>query len=95
MRFLLPEPTRARSPRGMASVAYYRAEAERCRALAQEVIDPAAAIRWTRIANDYENLAISLEAAPEPVPPRTMHVPMQQQPVQQQQQKKAEPDDKE
>ena len=48
-----------------------------------------------RIARDYENLAKSLEAAPEPVPPPVMHTPMQQQPVQQQQQKKAEPDDKE
>jgi hypothetical protein len=79
----------------MVSVAYYRAEAERCRALARATHDPAAATRWTRIANDYENLAISLEAAPEAALPTAVHVPMQQQPVQQQQQKKAEPDDKE
>jgi hypothetical protein len=78
----------------MVSVAYYRAEAERCRTLARAAHDPVVATRWTRIANDYENLAISLEAAPEPAPPPVMHVPMQQQPVQQQQQKKAEPDDK-
>jgi len=78
----------------MVSVVYYRAEAERCRALAKASNDPAAAIRWTRIANDYENLAISLEAAPGPLPPPPMYVPMQQQPVQQQQ-TKAEPEDKE
>ena len=72
---------------GMASVAYYRAEAERCRALAAGAHDPEAATRWLRIAKDYENLASSLEAAPESVPPPAMHVPMQQQPVQQQQTK--------
>jgi hypothetical protein len=70
----------------MASVAYYRAEAERCRALAAGTHDAEAATRWLRIARDYENLAKSLEAAPESVPPPVMHVPMQQQqPVQQQQ----------
>jgi hypothetical protein len=78
----------------MASVAYYRAEAERCRTLAAGTADPAAAARWTRIAQDYENLANSLEAAPESLPPPSViHVPMQQQPLQQQQ-SKTEPDDK-
>src|SRR5690349_4995530 len=69
----------------MVSVAYYRAEAERCRALAASTHDPEAAARWRRIAQDYENLAKSLEAAPESAPPPIMHIPMQQQPVQQQQ----------
>lgn len=78
----------------MVSVAYYRAEAERCRALAAGTRDNAVAARWYRIAQDYENLANSLEAAPDTPPPPVMHVPMQQQPVQQQQ-AKTEPDDKE
>ena len=73
-------------PSTMVNVAYYRAEAERCRALALGSRDPATATRWTRIANDYENLAISLESAPD-------RLPMQQQPVQQQQSKR-EPEDK-
>jgi hypothetical protein len=77
----------------MVSVAYYRAEAQRCRELAASTSDAGAAARWMRIAQDYENLAKSLEAAPESVPPPVMHVPMQQQPVQQQQ-TKIEPDDK-
>jgi hypothetical protein len=69
----------------MVSVAYYRDEAERCRLLAAGTHDPDAAARWMRIAQDYEKLAKSLEAAPESVPPPVMRVPMQQQPVQQQQ----------
>ena len=78
----------------MASVAYYRTEAERCRALAAAATDPAAADRWRQIAQDYDNLANSLEAAPDSVPPPpVLHVPMQQQPVQQQQ-TKIEPEDK-
>jgi hypothetical protein len=71
----------------MVSVAYYRAEAERCRALAAGTHDPETAARWLRIAQDYENLAKSLEAAPESAPPPVIHVPMQQQPTQQQQTK--------
>jgi len=77
----------------MVSVDYYRAEAKRCRALAAGASDPTAAVRWLRIAKDYESLADSLEAAPEPVLPPAMHTPMQQQPVQQQQ-SKIDPDDK-
>ena len=72
----------------MVSVAYYRAEAKRCRALAEESKDGTAAARWLRIARDYDNLADSLEAAPESTPPPSIHVPMQQQPLQQQQSKK-------
>jgi len=79
----------------MASVAYYRTEAERCRTLAAAATDPSAAARWRRIAQDYENLANSLEAAPDSVPPPPVqHVPMQQQQPLQQQQTKIEPDDK-
>lgn len=71
----------------MVSVAYYRSEAERCRALALGASDPAAAARWTRIAQDYENLANSWESAAETAPSPVGHGPMQQQPVQQQQTK--------
>jgi hypothetical protein len=77
----------------MVSVAYYRAEAERCRKLADDSRDSEAAQRWRALARDYGALADDLAASPIPAPP-VMHVPMQQQPVQQQQQKKAEPEDK-
>ena len=73
---------------GMASVAYYRREAERARAAAENSQDAETVMRWLRIAKDYESLAKSLEA----LPPSTS-VPMQQQPIQQQQ-AKTEPDDK-
>jgi hypothetical protein len=76
----------------MASVAYYRREAERARAAAYKSQDAETVLRWLRIAKDYENLANSLEALPVTPPPST-RVPMQQQPVQQQQ-SKTEPDDK-
>ena len=76
----------------MASVAYYRREAERARAAAENSQDAETVLRWLRIAKDYENLAKSLEAVPE-TPPSSTRVPMQQQPVQQQQ-SKTEPDDK-
>jgi hypothetical protein len=62
--------------------------------LALAATDPAIAARWRRIADDYENPANSLEAAPDSVAPPPMHVSMQQQPVQQQQ-TKMEPDDNE
>jgi hypothetical protein len=76
----------------MASVAYYRREAERARAAAEKSQDAETVLRWLRLAKDYENLAKSLEAVPERPPP-FIRVPMQQQPVQQQQ-AKSEPDDK-
>jgi hypothetical protein len=70
---------------------FYRTEAARCRALALSTNDPVAAARWSRIASDYETLASSLEDAP--FSPPLIHVPIQQQPMQQQQ-AKTEPDDK-
>jgi hypothetical protein len=76
----------------MASIAYYRAEAERCQKLAEASKDPEAANRWRTLARDYRALADDLETSPSA--PLVQHVPMRQQPVQQQQ-KKAEPDDKE
>ena len=76
------------STRLMASVSYYRKEAERCRELAASSPDSDMGRRWRSLATDYEKLADALEATPAP-----MHLPMQQQPMQQQQ-SKAEPDDK-
>jgi hypothetical protein len=72
----------------MASAAYYREEAERCRKLAAASPDSVMAPRWRQLAAEYEQLADSL-AAPDPRPP-VQHLPMQQQEVQQQQ-TKAEP----
>jgi hypothetical protein len=70
----------------MASVAYYRHEAERCSKLADSSKDQEAAARWRALARDYNALADEFERA-QSVPPPMMHVPMQQQPVQQQQTK--------
>jgi hypothetical protein len=52
--------------------------------LAAETVDAAAASRWRQIAADYDKLAEALEAAPAS-PPAPVHIPMQQQPLQQQQ----------
>jgi hypothetical protein len=75
----------------MVSAGYYRAEAERCRKLAASSKDPEAAKRWRALARDYAALADDLEEISPPPP--AMHVPMQQQPIQQQQ-AKSEPEDK-
>jgi hypothetical protein len=46
----------------MRSAAYYRAEAERARASADNnKDDPKASARWLSIANGYEALAVKLE----------------------------------
>jgi hypothetical protein len=72
----------------MVSAAYYRKEAERCRALALATDDAEAALRWNRIADDYTALAeaVATEEAKEGAS-KLLHVPMQQgaQPIQQQQ----------
>ena len=73
----------------MASVIYYRKEAERCRELANGSPEAEAAKRWRVIATDYDNLADAFDAHPAPAT-RTM---MQLQPMQQQQ-SKSEPKDK-
>ena len=41
----------------MPSAAFYRREAERCRASAAAMHDAEAAVRWLRIAKDYDALA--------------------------------------
>jgi hypothetical protein len=76
----------------MVSVGFYRAEAERCRKLADSAKDLEAANRWRALARDYAALADELDQAP-PLP-TMVHVPLQQQPIQQQQ-TKTEPEDKE
>jgi hypothetical protein len=79
----------------MPSAAFYRKEAERCRAAAAETHDGAAAARWLRIAKDYDALADALAVDEQRLSP-TMRLPKQQhehpaqqheQPVQQQQTK--------
>lgn len=50
-------------------------------------------MRWNRIADDYQTLANAMQADGDKLAsPSMMHVPMQQQPVQQQQ-AKTEPED--
>jgi TorA maturation chaperone TorD len=73
----------------MASVSYYRKEAERCRELAAGSPDTEAAKRWRTIAADYDNLADAFDAHPA----ATTRTVMQQQSMQQQQ-SKSEPEDK-
>ena len=70
----------------MVSEYYYRREAERCRTLAAGTNDADAAARWNSIADDYDTLANAMRAQDAKVAaPPPMHVPMQQQPMQQQQ----------
>jgi hypothetical protein len=80
----------------MASAAYYREEAERCRKLAAAGSDSAMTTRWRQLAAEYDQLADALIAT-EPKP-AVLEVPMQQQEIHhrqeaQQQQTKAEPKD--
>ena len=76
----------------MVSAGYYRGEAERCRKLAASSKDPEAAKRWRALARDYAALADDLDEASPPA--AAMHVPMQQQPMQQQQGQSDPEDDK-
>lgn len=46
----------------MVSAAFYRREAQRCRASAVAAHEPASAVRWLRIAGDYDRLADTLMA---------------------------------
>ena len=77
----------------MASAAFYRAEAQRARAAAVAASDAEASARWVRIAKDYDTLADAMEAEdPKQSASSMLHVPVQQQPIQQQQ-AKSEPED--
>jgi hypothetical protein len=74
----------------MVSALFYRNEANRCRTLARSTNDAESSKRWKRIAAEYESLAREIEAIEAKEGPRqTLHVPMQQQPMQQQQAKSA------
>jgi len=78
----------------MTSAAFYRREAERCRDMAAATHDQQVAVRWRRIAKDYDALgaALAMEEQKESVA-LVARMPMQQQPIQQQQ-SKSEPEDK-
>jgi hypothetical protein len=68
----------------MPSAAYYRREAERARAAAENSRDAETVMRWLRIAKDYRTLADAI--AREEPQPSAPPVPTQQpQPEQQQQ----------
>jgi hypothetical protein len=74
---------------------FYRREAERLRRLADDQTDPELAQKLRQMAAENDALAAELEPKGDkggPSPP-AMHVPMQQQPIQQQQ-SKTDPDDK-
>ena len=75
----------------MASVSYYRKEAERCRELAAHSPGTGMARRWLGLAADYDKLADALTELPAPI--SLTRAPMQQQPMQQQQ-SRTEPEDK-
>jgi hypothetical protein len=78
----------------MSSVAYYRAEAARCRELAAKSQDADAIKRWLQMSSEYELLAESMGVLPqigEPSP-QVQRMPMQQQEIQQQQAKAGEAD---
>ena len=46
----------------MPSAAFYRKEAERCRALAAASLDSDAQAHWLRMSNDHDTLAEALAA---------------------------------
>jgi hypothetical protein len=46
----------------MSNAAFYRQEAQRCRASALAAEEPDAAVRWLRIAKDYDTLAAAMTA---------------------------------
>jgi len=68
----------SKGPERMTSAAFYRREAQRCRAAAIAAPDPEAAARWLRIAKDYDALGDALaaeEMRPSPPPPVQHHAP--------------------
>jgi hypothetical protein len=78
----------------MTSTAYYRREADRARASAQNSKDVETIVRWLRIAKDYKALAVAMEVEETRLSSRPgMGTQQRAQPVQQQQ-SKAKPGDK-
>lgn len=61
----------------MTSAAFYRREARHCRAAAVATPDPATAVRWLRIARDYDTLADALTTEETRLPP-AIPQPLQQ-----------------
>ena len=64
-------------PTGMVSAAFYRREAQRCRASAVAAHEPAAAVRWLRIAGDYDQLADALAAEEQGLAPPLLRMQAQ------------------
>ena len=64
----------------MTDAAYYRSESRRCRRMASTAKTIMAARRWIELADEYDQLAVSLERGHRPA----LYVPIQQ-PIQQQQ----------
>ena len=74
----VPRLGQTQDPTGMVSAAFYRREAQRCRASAVAAHDPASAVRWLRIAGDYDRLADALmveeqRLSPPPLLPMQVH----------------------
>jgi hypothetical protein len=63
---------------------YYREEARRCRKLAAGALNLESARRWFELADEYDQLAVSLERRGSPPPVQSVRM---QQPVQEQQRK--------
>jgi hypothetical protein len=80
----------------MSTVAYYKAEAARCRELAAKSQDADAIKRWLQMSAEYEQLAEAMGPLPQisRSSAQVQRVPMQQQEIQQQQTKAEEPDEK-
>ena len=70
-------PGGERDPTGVVSAAFYRREAQRCRASAVAALEPASTARWLRIARDYDSLAEALAAEEQRLSPPLL--PMQPQ----------------
>jgi len=69
----------------MPSAAYYRREAERARAAAENSSDAETVMRWLRIARDYQTLADAIAAEEPKLPAAPVPTPQHPQPAQQQQ----------
>ena len=57
---------------GTVSAAFYRREAQRCRASAVAAQEADAAVRWLRIAKDYDALADALSDEEQRLSPLTV-----------------------
>jgi hypothetical protein len=79
----------------MSTPAYYRAEAERCRAMATRMPDSSSVKRWLQLALEYEQLAENMAGMAHMVgTPQAQQVSMQQQQLGTQEPRKPDADDK-